>query len=181
MGIRIQKDVIVYYDNAAGYLTGRKAVVDPMFASAELDQFLKRQERIDEVLWKYGVFEQLSLGQRDSLAAEPLKSCRIWQLKPDTDIMMRFISLEEMTDRFGKPDADNYQLVYDGAVSTNELEGIYEQFIMNHPPGYEGHLLSISDVVELYNESGSAFFYCDRIGFKEITFGDSGQSMMMHF
>ena len=30
-----------------------------------------------------------------------------------------------------------------------------------HPPsGYTGHGLSISDVLELYDETGSSFFFC---------------------
>ena len=33
-----------------------------------------------------------------------------------------------------------------------------------------GHGLSISDVLELYDETGSSFFYVDRYDFKRIDF-----------
>lgn len=46
---------------------------------------------------------------------------------------------------------------------------------MDHPVGFKGHSLSISDVVELYDDSGSAFHYVDRMGFKDIEFSNHEQ------
>jgi len=46
----------------------------------------------------------------------------------------------------------------------------------------DGQPLAISDVVELYNASGSTFFYIDRYGFQPIEFVDhpsQDQSMSM--
>lgn len=60
--------------------------------------------------------------------------------------------------RHGPPVRDHYQLVYDGEVETNDLEELYTKFNLNHPPGYAGHSLSMSDVLELYDE-------VDRFGF----------------
>ena len=95
--------------------------------------------------------------------------------------MMRFIGYEEMINRFGEPSSDAYQVVYDGTVASNELEVLYETFNLEHPAEYTGHSLSMSDVVELYDEQGSKFYYCDMIGFREIAFQDSEQSMQMKF
>ena len=33
--IRMEKDIILYYNNPAGYVSGGKAVVDPLFQSEE--------------------------------------------------------------------------------------------------------------------------------------------------
>lgn len=33
----------------------------------------------------------------------------------------------------------------------------------------------MSDVVELYDEEGSEYHYCDRFGFKQIAFEEDGQ------
>ena len=178
-GIRIEKSVIIYYGNAAGYLSGERALVDPTFASQELKDFLCNQNEIQEVKWKEGVFEQLSSGQRDMQDIEVLKNCRIWQLKPESDIMMRFISYEELRGRFGDLDLGNYQMVYDGTVESNNLEDIYSQFNLSHPPGYMGHSLSMSDIVELYDEGGSDFYYCDRIGFQQIEVEEPNHEMGM--
>ena len=37
----------------------------------------------------------------------------------------------------------------------------------------------MSDVLELYDENGSNFFYCDRFGFQEIGFTSSEQTQTM--
>lgn len=45
-------------------------------------------------------------------------------------------------------------------------------FNMEHPSGYKGRSLSVSDVVEIFLSSGgSEFYYCEPIGFKRIRFG----------
>lgn len=176
-GISIEKEIVVYYGNVAGYVSGGKAVVDPIFASQEMKEFLAGQKGISDAEWREGVFERLSKGQKGLEAVTMLKNCRIWQLKPETDIMMRFIGYEELQMQFGDSDPQNYQMVYDGEVESNDLETIYTIFNMNHPPGYAGHSLSMSDVVELYDESSSIYFYCDRGGFESIEFEEPGQGM----
>jgi hypothetical protein len=84
--------------------------------------------------------------------------------------MMKFIGYDELLERFGEPNPENYRVVYDGQLETNDLDAIYEKFNLNHPPGYQGHSLSMSDIIELYDDNGSTFFYVDRFGFKEIDF-----------
>jgi len=37
-------------------------------------------------------------------------------------------------------------------------------------PGYDGRPIGISDVLELYDARGSEFYYCDRVGFRQIEF-----------
>jgi len=91
--------------------------------------------------------------------------------------MMKFIGYDELLERFGEPDPNNYQAVYDGEVETNNLDELFAKFNLNHPPGYEGHSLSMSDVVELYDSSGSTFHYVDRFGFKEISFQPPEQEL----
>ena len=168
--IGIEKGIIQFYGNSAGYLTGGKAVVDPLFQSEEMQVFLSRQREIKEVKWEHGVFDRLANGQRLFGEAAMLKNCRIWQLKPESDIKLRFISYDDLTNKFSEPSLENYQTVYDGEVESNDLESIYVKFNTNHPAGYTGHSLSMSDLVELYDNEGSSFHYCDRMGFKEIDF-----------
>lgn len=73
----------------------------------------------------------------------------------------------------------DYQTVYDGEVETNNLEALYTKFNTAHPPGYAGHSLSMSDVLELYDENGSNFHYCDRFGFEKISFAPPAQAQTM--
>lgn len=175
-GIEFKNGCIVYYGNPAGYLNEEKATVDKMFQSKEFEDWLA--DRNIEALWKDGVFERLSKGEQlteNSEGRVPLKNVRIWQLKPDSDFDLRFRSYDEIQNVYGEPRIGNYEAVYDGELDTNDLEAIYSKFNMDHPVGFKGHSLSISDVVELYDDSGSAFHYVDRIGFKEIEFGRNEQ------
>ena len=58
-----------------------------------------------------------------------------------------------------------------GGVSAQTLEDIFYVFNMEHPSGYKGRSLSVSDVVEIFLASGgSEFYYCEPIGFKRIRF-----------
>lgn len=175
--IHMEHGIIVYYGNRVGRVHGDKAVVDPMFEGEELNVFLKRQSGIREVKWTEGVFDCLMNGQKDTREVQILKDCRVWQLKPEVDIHIKFIGYEELTKQFGEPDPHNYQLVFEGEVDTNDLEALYEKFNMAHPPGYQGHSLSMSDVVELYDETGSSFHYVDRFGFRTVDFENHGQTI----
>lgn len=160
--ITIEKGIIVYYGNSAGYLSGGKAVVDSLFESQEMQDFLNRQKEISEIKWVDGVFDRLANGQKETHEFTLLKNCRIWQLKPESDIMMRFISYDELLERFDEPTLKNYSEVYGGQLETNDLEAIYEKFNLHCPIGFQGHSLSMSDIVELYNSGGSTFHYVDR-------------------
>lgn len=163
-------DRILYYSNPAGYIAEKEAVVDTMFQTQELERFLQKQSLT--IRWEDGVYDRLLLGQRGGRfdpEAPPLKSCRVWQLTRDSPINMRFIPYEVLLERFGQPDRKHYETVYDGLVGTNDPEEIYT-FFRDPVPGYDGRPIGISDVLELYDEGGSEFYYCDRIGFQQIEF-----------
>lgn len=184
--IRIDNGIILFYGNRAGRVEGGCAVVDPMFKGQELSDFLEKQHHIREVRWMDGMFDLLMAGGAESGAGQGLKNVRVWQLKPNVDVYMKFIGYEEMCKRFGPPDQGNYQAVYDGAVETNDLEALYGKFGNDGsalPASYKGHSLSMSDVLELYDSRGSSFHYVDRTGFQEIEFAApqqaQGQTMQL--
>lgn len=170
--IRIENGIILFYGNKAGRVEEGCAVVDPMFRGQELSRFLERQRQVQEIRWMDGMFDRLAAGEAEG-AAQGLKNVRVWQLKPDVDVYMKFIGYEETCRKFGAPAAENYQTVYDGAVETNDLEALYGKFGNDGsalPAGYKGHSLSMSDVLELYDSTGSSFYYVDRIGFQQMEF-----------
>lgn len=178
-GISLKNGLISYYGNPAGYTEKEKAVVDSIFRNDELSGWLKSRSLTPE--WRDGVMERLLAGDQmgGMEAATPLKNVRIWQLKPDVDVLMKFISYEEMVRQFGEPSPEDYRIAYDGQLDTNDLEAIYARCNLNHPPGYNGHSLSMSDVVELYDAQGSEYHYCDRLGFQRISFGGPEQTQTM--
>lgn len=74
-----------------------------------------------------------------------------------------------MTTHNLKINAEDYRLVYGGKLSGGEtLEGLYERFNISHPAGYEGHSLSVSDVVVLTNGGSAKAYYVDSMGFAEL-------------
>lgn len=178
-GIFLKNGLISYYGNPAGYTEKQKAVVDSIFRNDELSGWLKSRSLTPE--WTDGVMERLLAGERmgGMEAVTPLKNVRIWQLKPDVDILKKFISYEEMVRQFGEPSPEDYRIAYDGQLGTNDLEAIYARCNINHPPGYNGHSLSMSDVVELYDARGSEYHYCDRFGFEQISFEGPEQTQTM--
>lgn len=179
------KNRIMFYGNRVGYVSDSSAVVDPQFKNDELKNWLEEKQNLS-VSWKDGVYDRLLLGGEGMGENAPmLKSCRIWQLKPDVDITMKFIGFDELTKRFGNPDIENYNMVFDGELDTNNLEEIYTKFNVNQPIGFSGHSLSMSDIVELYDtntngvDMSSEFHYVDHFGFKEITFEPPTQEQFM--
>jgi len=68
-----------------------------------------------------------------------------------------------------------YNKVYEGEVETDSLEELYGIFNIDIPDDFYGRSLSVSDVVEII-ESDSCepgFYYCDTVGFKQISFNPS--------
>lgn len=167
--ISISKEGIVeYYGNRAGYIKDNTAVMDEMFRRDEVEQYLTGENGMN-VIWKNGVYDSLAQGK--TVDATMLKHCRIHQLKPDVDVRMKFISYTDLLQRgFGNPDMSNYKIVFDDSLGTNDLDEIYE--LLNRekcPEGYTGYPLSQSDVIELYDEDGSEFYYVDSYGFVKLS------------
>lgn len=173
---------IVFYGNPAGYVSGGSAVMDRLFQTSELSAFLEGQGL--SAVWQDGVYDRLAAGlpaaepgvPAASAAVTPLRSVRIWQLKANSDIGLKFIAYRDACERFGGVELKNYRCVWDGRLDTNDLEEIYEHFNGTLPPTFEGHPLSMSDVVELCGDGESSFHYCDRRGFAALPFQSPQQT-----
>lgn len=164
-----EHDRLIYYGNPAGFIRDETAVVDPMFCSDELMGYLSRLKLTPQ--WEDGVYDRLIEGTLPAaMLPNSTKYCRVWQLKREVDVSMRFISYSSMVEKFGAPDRGNYEMVFDGDLGTENLEEIYTICCLHIPEDYHGHAMSMSDVVELYDDSGSQFYYCDRAGFRPIRF-----------
>lgn len=53
------------------------------------------------------------------------------------------------------------------------LEYLFAKFNLNHPSGFTGHSMSVSDIVKINfigaKDSETKYYYCDVIGWKDIT------------
>ena len=89
-----------------------------------------------------------------------------------------FSSLEKLGALgYTQPSAGDYRLIYDSSIrcrmgeSADEiLERISERFNAQFPEDCQGHSLSISDIVELYNGQHQWFYYCDSTRFVPVPF-----------
>lgn len=97
----------------------------------------------------------------------------LYQIVPELDndhLMFRDLQFIRTASNNQVP-AELYERVYYGELEIRNLEDAFYIFNMEHPEGYRGRSMSVSDVVELTDsEAGSEFFFCDTIGFKKIVF-----------
>lgn len=100
---------------------------------------------------------------------------RIYQIDLNRDMLgVSFQNLDNARDLLGSNciDSSLYRMVYDGSVDAEDLESVFEIFNHNKPEGYGGRSLSVSDVVEVVRseEVWPGCYYCDDIGFPEVSF-----------
>ena len=69
-------------------------------------------------------------------------------------------------------DSSIYDCVFSGDVDCNNLEDVFQKFNIDHPDGYTGRSLSVSDVVEIVDAEtvDKGFYYCDNVGFSQVEF-----------
>lgn len=98
---------------------------------------------------------------------------RLYQINRERDEKRRaLLSTETLARRgFGPKviDSNIYDCVFEGTVNCGDLEEVYTLFNVDPPEDFSGHSMSVSDVVV---ESRTAFF-CDSIGFRQVTFDES--------
>lgn len=141
-------------------------------AVEERDARLMREEPEKEAM--------LINGNKDTIAIYQLKNT-----PENHDIS--FTGLDYL-EKMGKAvDRDNYILVY----SYNEdlsnvksvpafLESVFEKFNMDYPKDFEGHSLSVSDVVAVKKDGQITAHFVDSVGFRELPqFGQIGHDNPM--
>ena len=95
----------------------------------------------------------------------------LYQVDMERDLnRIAFEGYETIRQNTGSIDSEVYEMVFSGDVDASDLEDIFRIFNKEHPEGYCGRSMSVSDVVvvkESANIHPGAYF-CDNIGFKEI-------------
>lgn len=83
-----------------------------------------------------------------------------------------FRSYENTCNIIGGVDPNIYKTIFDGIVEAETLEDVFVMCNNDHPVGYNGHSMSVSDIIQL--EDGSCYF-CDSVGFKYLDRFDSSK------
>lgn len=89
-----------------------------------------------------------------------MKRFKIYQIKDIKNTDYAFRSWKDASEKFSFAD---YKYAYQG--SSYALDEIFTRFNINHPFDYNGHSLSVSDIVKF----GDQYYYCDSFGWKDIT------------
>ena len=100
---------------------------------------------------------------------------RIYQINMKRDANnVAFMNYESLPKFQGSSEIDSslYDKVFEGEVNCFTLEKLYEIFNLEHPAGYKGRSMSVSDVVEIIdgNTGKSYFHFCDSFGFQKVDF-----------
>ncbi len=97
----------------------------------------------------------------------------VMQLRHDEKILdERFASMRELHRRGKTPDPEHYEVTYYADlpamwqdVPNNEiLEELFQMFNLSRPQDFEGHSLSVSDVIALKRNGEVSVHYVDSIG-----------------
>lgn len=99
----------------------------------------------------------------------------IYQINIERDKdRVAFYGMEDLMELRGgdRIDCSIYDAVYSGAVECNNLEDVYKMFNLDHPDGYRGRSLSVSDIVEVKSAKDvvPGYYFCDNFGFQKIAF-----------
>ena len=100
---------------------------------------------------------------------------RIYQVNLGRDYKhIAFQGLEELEQFQGSKEIDSsiYDCAFAGQVDCKGLEEIFQKFNIDHPEGYKGRSLSVSDMVEITESDDlePGFYFCDSVGFKKVDF-----------
>lgn len=101
-----------------------------------------------------------------------MKIC-VYQIVPELDhkeVLFRDLAhVKKAGD--GRIPSEIYGCIYSGELPVKDPEDVFVMCNREHPEGYRGHSLSVSDVVEFRYETGeSRFFFCDPWGFPVVDF-----------
>lgn len=98
-------------------------------------------------------------------------SFEIWQIRhegPARDLM--FMGSSYLARHDIPVDIKNYEKVYSGELVPNTtLENLYTEFNIYRPDDFCGHSMSVSDLVILNQDGVKNAYFCDSIGFLNVT------------
>lgn len=112
-----------------------------------------------EILQKYGIEDPTQDNEY-----------KIYQLKNSPENHAIRFEGYSLAEKHGEPaNPDNYDLVYSGSLDEfedeNKLEAIYTKFNIDRPEDFNGHSLSVSDIIVMNNEA----HYVDSYGFVDVS------------
>lgn len=97
-----------------------------------------------------------------------MKQIKVFQIKHNNDKQTHyrlFSSLRTLKAMKLDFDFSYYTEIFNGQMNVTNAEDVYMQLQGTKPNGYNGHTLSVSDIVEMDGK----MLFCDSFGFTDIT------------
>ena len=116
------------------------------------------------------VKELYTEAQEQPEATQENDTFSIYQLKDGDETWdLRFEPYDRLQAAGHTIDRANYELVYTAPLTAGtSLEDIFTRFNIDHPQDFQGHSLSVSDIVVLHQSGDNTAHYVDSIGYKEV-------------
>lgn len=132
-------------------------------STAELERF----HNLEREMQKYVQIQSLKEAE---LLTGTKRSFGIYQIRDGSPgENYKFMNMSFLESQGMQIKKEDYELVYVGELSgTMTLEDIYERFNMDHPKGFRGHSLSVSDVVVLNDGGNVTAHFVDSISFEQL-------------
>lgn len=92
---------------------------------------------------------------------------KLYQIAPEKDDKKLMFMSYKFTVLHGGINAGSYELVFDGDLPAQTAEDVFRIFNLEHPNGYRGRSMSVSDIVWI---EGLGYWFCDSVGFRQIQF-----------
>ena len=110
---------------------------------------------------------------------------KVFQVNEDLDShRTKFCCYDSVLKEAGRVDPSIYKTVFDGDIDCETLEEVFNLLNTDHPVTYQGHSLSVSDVVGVYGEQNGnvdpGFYFCDTIGYKSLADFDDAKTEPLH-
>ena len=96
-----------------------------------------------------------------------MKNLKVLQISKSASDSRRkkFMRYDWVVDHYGKIDPTDYECVYESQIPDDMFyDDVFEMCNINHPLGYRGHSLSVSDIVVIDGKAK----YCDSFGWKNV-------------
>lgn len=124
----------------------------------------------------YNVSTDYILGLEDN---EMNKKVCIYQLKDNSENdKIMFMSFSFVENKGIELKKEMYDLIYEYKMEKEIsninmfLERVYKKFNLECPKDYNGHSLSVSDIIVIKDDVEEKAYYVDSFGFKEVEFHD---------
>ena len=179
-------------ENSFGYLAGwsRDKSLPELRESLELIQRTASEliDRIDRNMGELALEHERAAARAHEMISRAIRALDqeklfqsytqdaylIFQLKEDPALdPVRFMGSGYLEEKGFEIRRESYRPVYASPLSLEgsreeKLNRLYELFNRSHPEGFEGHSLSVSDVICLKENGAVSAHYVDLVGFREL-------------